>query len=158
VGVVSKRQSIRETGFELAEAAIFSSAVVAGLKLAVGRSRPDEDRGNTSYRSFRGGFDSGWKSFPSQHTNMAFALAAVSSERIGNGFGWVAYPLAGLIGLSRVHDDRHWASDVLAGAAIGTATGLWVARRHGSKEENSRLYLLPWAPGSEIGLALAGRF
>ena len=38
---------------------------------------------------------------------------------------WVAYPIASLVGWSRVQDDEHWASDVVAGAALG----LWTARK-----------------------------
>ncbi|MEW6490015.1 MAG: phosphatase PAP2 family protein, partial [Thermodesulfobacteriota bacterium] len=66
-----------------------------------------------------------------------------------------AYPLAALVALSRVHDDRHWLSDAAAGAAIGTATGLWVAGR--SREER-RGSALAWSDGDTLGIAWEVRF
>ena len=66
-------------------------------------------------------------SFPSGHAASAFAFAsAVSMEH--RGVGAVVFPLATLVGYSRVHTGVHWPSDVAAGAAIGV--GAAYATRH----------------------------
>jgi len=41
--------------------------------------------------------------------------------------GITAYALAAGTALQRLYDDKHWASDVFAGAALGTAVGRWIA-------------------------------
>ena len=67
------------------------------------------------YRPF-----SGNTSFPSGHTTVAFATAAaLARESRARWVPWVAYPVAALVGWSRLRDNRHWASDVVAGAAVG---------------------------------------
>jgi len=48
---------------------------------------------------------------------------------------WIAYPLASLVGLSRINVDVHWASDVFAGAALGWAVGKAVVSR---RDERAR--------------------
>lgn len=154
-GLFARSAPVRETGLRMAEATLFSDVIVASLKFAVKRSRPDANRGSGTYHPFAGWKRDGRQSFPSHHTSFAFSLATVSSERIGRGFGWIGYPLAGLVGLSRIHDDRHWASDVLAGAAIGTATGLWVARRGRKENGVCGVTPIPMAPGTEVGIVVA---
>ncbi len=86
------------------------------LKYPVGRARPPQSGGDPDLsRPF-----SGWDSFPSGHTTVAFATAAAIDREADRAWvKWVAYPLAGLVGWSRLHDDRHWVSDVVAGAALG---------------------------------------
>jgi len=100
-----------------------SAAVVAceAIKLGVGRERPYESPGDARvFHPF-----SHHDSFPSGHTTFAFATAAaLSREAPARWVPWVAFPVAGAVGWSRVRDDRHWASDALAGAILGT----WVAR------------------------------
>lgn len=111
------------------------SAAVAGLatgaiKEAVGRRRPLDSPNDP------GRFDpfSGRDAFPSGHATLAFACAAAAgAETHSNLVRAVAFPLAGLVAWSRIHDDKHWASDVLAGAAIGAWTATKAdafARRH----------------------------
>ncbi|HWJ90486.1 MAG TPA: phosphatase PAP2 family protein [Flavisolibacter sp.] len=61
------------------------------------------------------------KSFPSAHTSNAFTTATVFATMYSD-HKWVpyfAYGFASLVGLSRIYDNKHWASDVMAGAAIG---------------------------------------
>jgi membrane-associated phospholipid phosphatase len=43
-----------------------------------------------------------------------------------------------MVGLSRMYHDKHWASDVVLGAAIGTFTGLKVVR-YSHAHPNNRL-------------------
>jgi len=70
-------------------------------------------------------FTNKYKSFPSGHTTTAFAIASV----LANGYKdklWIvlsSYSVATLVGVSRLYEGRHWASDVLAGAALGTFIG-----------------------------------
>lgn len=94
-----------------------ASAVSGALKYAVGRDRPHQSPGdNDLVRPF-----SGSTSFPSGHTTVAFALAsAVDLETEAGWVPWVVYPTAGLVGWSRIHDNKHWMSDVVAGALIGS--------------------------------------
>ncbi|GAB4254108.1 MULTISPECIES: phosphatase PAP2 family protein [Deferrisoma] len=152
-GWAAGADGVRETGFRMAEAGVFSLAAASVLKVAVGRSRPGEGEGAGTVRPFRGGPGGGRSSFPSGHTTFAFAVATVAGERIP-GAGWIAYPLAGLVGWSRLHDDDHWASDVAAGALLGAATGWWVAHR----PEGSTARLVPWLGRGGGGLAWVGAF
>lgn len=91
------------------------------LNVAVGRGRPAEDAGPWRFDPF-----DGHASFPSGHTAYAFAIAGAFDEATDGPLpALVAYTAAGLTGLSRVYDDRHWLSDVAIGALVGT----WVSRR-----------------------------
>ena len=103
----------KSTAFALAQAATVDLAIVYGLKYATQRERPD-------------GSDN--QSFPSGHTSQAFAMASVAQHHYGWKIGVPAYALAGLMGASRIHEDKHWLSDVVAGAALGYIAGRTVVR------------------------------
>jgi undecaprenyl-diphosphatase len=65
-------------------------------------------------------------SFPSGHATSAFCAAAILSEGDRD---WPAYyALAAVVAASRIHVRIHHASDVVAGAAVGTVLGR-LARR-----------------------------
>ncbi|MGA3148270.1 MAG: phosphatase PAP2 family protein [Acidimicrobiales bacterium] len=107
----------------LAIAGVESSVVNAALKAAIGRARPDR----SGVRLAEVGVpvrEPKTTSFPSGHTLAAFCSATVMSlpdDRAGNA---LLYTGAALVGLSRLHLRAHHASDVLGGAAVGTALGL----------------------------------
>lgn len=68
--------------------------------------------------------------FPSGHTSTAFAIASVLAIGYSDQW-WVgvsAYSLAGLVGISRLYDRKHWGSDVAAGAALGTFIGVTLSK------------------------------
>jgi len=90
------------------------------LKEVVGRARPDESPADArDLKPF-----SSQQSFPSGHTAIAFALATgLRRETSAAWVPWVAYPVASLVGWSRVHADEHWTSDVVAGAVLGIWSG-----------------------------------
>jgi undecaprenyl-diphosphatase len=93
-----------------------SGLVTELLKGAVNRQRPD---GNTSGR-----WDS---SFPSGHATGAFAAALITAERYHK-LAIPAYLGATVVGLSRIYLGRHYPSDVVTGAAIGTASAILVLK------------------------------
>jgi membrane-associated phospholipid phosphatase len=71
-------------------------------------------------------------SFPSGHTTVAFAAATVFAMEYRNK-PWVpflAYSTASLIGISRITENRHWATDVLVGAALGYLSGRQVVNNY----------------------------
>jgi len=123
------------------EALVLTETVTVGLKFATRRGRPD---GN------------GRDSFPSGHTSGAFALAAVSEIFYGPHVGIPAFALAGLIGASRLDANRHFASDVAAGALLGTLVGLGTAKFH--KKEFANYFLVPMANHNSAGIALVHNF
>jgi membrane-associated phospholipid phosphatase len=105
------------------------------FKVLAGRRRPyvadGEDHWGGPAAFFKAGGEDA-RSFPSGHTATAFALATVVSLQYRRS-GWVpvvAYGLAAGVGLSRVALDKHWASDVLVGAAVGHFVGRLVVRDH----------------------------
>ncbi len=57
------------------------------------------------------------------------------AERYGRGAAWTGYSLATLVGLFRLESDAHWASDVLAGAALGHGISRAVTRRRAGREQ-----------------------
>lgn len=68
-------------------------------------------------------------SFPSGHTSTAFQGASFIHLRYGFLKGLPAYGVATFVGYSRVHADKHYVSDVVAGAALGTlSTYLFTGR------------------------------
>lgn len=100
-------------------AGLFTAALVTNLlKPVVGRKRPSATTDGFLFKPF-----SGRDAWPSGHTTMAFALAAGLGDEIGSVPVSVAlYGAAGLTAWSRVNDNRHWGSDVAAGALVGIAS------------------------------------
>lgn len=104
---------------------VISAAFATVLKQIGKRHRPyQEYEGNS--RAWAGPFgDSEYTSFPSGHTTVSFAMASYISSAYKDK-AWVgitSYTLATLVGLSRINDDEHWASDVFVGAVLGYAIG-----------------------------------
>jgi membrane-associated phospholipid phosphatase len=128
VGLLSKNEGLRDTGRDSLEAELIAAGVITPvLKRTFGRARPNavpQDAYNFHPFSSR-------DSFPSGHATNAFALASAVA---GHSDGWViptvAYTVASGVAFARMNDNVHWASDVFAGAVIGTATGRTIARRH----------------------------
>ena len=61
----------------------------------------------------------GHRSFPSGHTSVSFAVAEIVRQLYGNRVSVPFYLLAANTGLSRIHDNKHHPSDVVAGAGLG---------------------------------------
>ncbi len=80
-------------------------ATTAVLKWAVGRERPNHARRRLS--------------FPSGHTSAAFGVAEVMRLLYGSRVSAPFYLAAVITGVSRIRDNKHFPSDVVAGAGLG---------------------------------------
>jgi hypothetical protein len=99
---------VAHLGMDLLQAQILTEMMVEPLKFSVGRLRPD---------------GSDHQSFPSGHTAITFAAATVLERHLGWRKAVLAYAIASYVAVSRLHDDRHYLSDVVFGAAVGSIAG-----------------------------------
>jgi len=130
-GHFTGKNAIRETGQILAEAMLYNGIVTTGLKYILSRSRPFTNEGNFEIEAFELKKEDQYHSLPSGHTSSAFAIATVLSERIDNIYASMFfYSFAGLTAYQRIYDDRHWFSDTVLGAALGTLIGLKIVKLH----------------------------
>lgn len=177
LGRVSGRPALADLGLHATEAIVVSGAATGALKFLIGRARPTlasaTDPGEfgeetEEFRPARG--LGGYTSFPSGHTTVAFAAAsAISAElRLSNpGAARIATPLlfgsATAVGLSRMYDNKHWASDVAMAALVGTLVGRKVvAYQHANPGNRLDRWLLPTSirpsgSGATIGWSLTVR-
>jgi membrane-associated phospholipid phosphatase len=151
-GRISGNRKLASLGLHGTEALLVGEATGNVLKGIIGRQRPDvHPRDPNNYKLFRGfGGSDSFRSFPSGHTVAGFAAAAaVTAETSRNAPNtrWIVGPImyggAALVGMSRMYNNRHWASDVLVGAGIGTFAGLKVVRYHDAhpRAATDRLFL-----------------
>jgi len=94
---------------------LISGGITSGIKWAIGRARPLEEKGPRSFHPF-----SNRTSFPSGHTSMAFAAASAYAQEYPGEVKLLSYTLAVLVAYSRLNKDAHWASDALASALFST--------------------------------------
>lgn len=139
LGRVAKSPRTAAVGADLVRAQILNAVLTQGVKLSVGRTRPDGSR----------------FSFPSGHTSSSFATAAVLQRHFGWRAGVPAYGLAAYIAGSRLQENKHYLSDVVFGAAIGIVAGRTVTIGRGQ----ARFAVAPVAApgGAGVGLTWVGR-
>jgi membrane-associated phospholipid phosphatase len=94
------------------------------LKYVVGRPRPDSAlAGGLSGAAFLVEADS----FPSGHATSVFAVATVFALYYPR-LRWPLYALAAAIAVGRIYLERHYFSDIVAGAALGAAFATYLYR------------------------------
>ena len=117
-GEVSDNNSLRKTALLSLESCLTTGIIVRGLKSVTGRARPWTGESSHSFHLFS--TRSRFASFPSGHASTAFAMATIIADQSKKVYiDILAYSLATMAALSRVHLDQHWASDILVGSAIG---------------------------------------
>lgn len=137
---------IADLGLHGTESILIGGAITSAIKVTAGRARPyltgdDHPHDFQLFRGLRKG--NGYQAFPSGHTLAAFAAAsAVTAEtsRWWPGSEWVIGPAmyggATMVGVSRMYNNKHWASDVVIGGAVGTFSGIKVVKYHHTRPGN----------------------
>jgi membrane-associated phospholipid phosphatase len=161
LGRVAHQDRLADIGLHTTEAIAFASTVTYLVKGTAGRARPNQNVRRSSDFRIGSGFGSNSRSsFPSGHTTAAFAAASAVTEELAHsrpGSQWVVGPVlygaAALVGGARMYDNKHWASDVVLGAAVGTFSGwkLVVYNHEHPGNRMDRLFLRPTVGGSPSG-------
>ena len=128
-GYVFKQPKLRTTTALATQSYITSLFWSTIFKNLSGRSRP----GDPSYSSsLHGPFYTSNSSFPSQHSTLAFAAARVYAMEYKSTpiVPIISYSAATLISLSRLTENKHWATDLIAGAFLGWACGTQVVNNY----------------------------
>lgn len=128
-GILAKDLRMQSTGLLAVESFLIGSLIARIPKYALGRVRPDA-WWNPDPFEWKGPL--GGKSFPSGHTVAAFSVASVFASQYRKTI-WVpilSYSLASVAGISRVYENRHWFSDVFAGAVLGIVTGKFICNTY----------------------------
>lgn len=138
-GLYSDDAPMRETMLTGAESAGIASLLVIGLKPAIGRLRPHQDRHSHSK------FGDGGASFPSGEATPMFSLAAGISESFDNRWyvALPAYSFALADGFGRMGHDSHWLSDIAGSAVLGIGTTellLYLHKRHALESDRWRIF------------------
>jgi membrane-associated phospholipid phosphatase len=134
-GLIDKDNYSSNTALLAGEAVLNAEIVTIAMKDIGRRLRPVDVGPNGNFNDTW--FDSknrsvgGFGSFPSGHTAAAFSVATVFAERYRTHrwVPWVAYGLAGVVGLSRLNVQAHFPSDIFFGAALGYSVSHFVVLR-----------------------------
>ena len=146
------RHSYVDRTLELATSYIALGAIVNGIKYTVREPRPDYSANN---------------SFPSGHTATTFMGAELVRIEYGDEYPWLAvgaYALAATTGVLRIYNERHWFTDVFAGAGVGILSariGYWLlpyTRRMMHRLTGCEIFVAPTASSTGAALNTVVRF
>lgn len=151
---VKGKNNLRDQSTIILTSYAIMSATVLSLKSITKEERPDGSSKN---------------SFPSGHTATAFAGAEFLFQEYKDKSVWIGiagYTVATATGIFRVYNNRHWVTDIVAGAGIGilsTKIAYWAnpyikRKLFGDKEKKSTSFIAPSYDGKTIGLSYIKTF
>ena len=132
-----KTNKVSHLGFDLVRALTVSQVLTQVVKNTVRRDRPTGE----------------CCAFPSGHASAAFATASVLERHLGYRAAVPTFAIAAYVAASRLHDNRHFLSDVMFGGAVGVASGWTVVGRHG----RSKYALMPMPVRGGFGVIVTTR-
>ncbi len=135
LGKLFHQQGVADLGRDLVRAQVVTQSLTLGMKVLVGRERPD---------------GSNQASFPSGHASGTFATATVLQRHYGWKVGVPAYAVAGYVATSRLTEGKHYLSDVVFGATVGILVGRTVTL----ELANARFAVSPTLARGGVGIQL----
>ena len=151
IGIKGKN-NLRDRSMIYALSTIISATAVLSIKRIKKIERPDKSAAN---------------SFPSGHTTTAFAAAEFLRQEykdVSPWYGIAGYTAAAATGTLRLYNNKHWLSDIVAGAGLGilsTKLSYWVypvIKRRLFKNRNTNAVFVPYYQNGGGGIAFAYHF
>lgn len=139
---------LKNTSYYSFQALLITQAFTELLKNTINRDRPRNSKNNPLSRT-------GGKSFISGHASGTWATMTIFAKRYPK-TKYLSYGFASLVSVSRIYDDAHWFSDVLAGSIVGYGVGSLTLNLNDALPEN--VFLEPLISHEITGVALNFRF
>ncbi len=144
LGLEKRSRPIAALGMHMGEAIVLGGVLAEGFAMTIGRARPQLDINDAHNFRFGKGFSNDdFTSLPSAHVTVAFAAATAASREVGRSWPGAAryvtpisYTGATLVGFSRMYKNKHWASDVVAAAGLGTYSAVLFDRYNQGHPDN----------------------
>jgi len=149
---IKGKNNFRDRTMLFAMSQLIQSAIVYPVKSIAAENRPD---------------GSNTMSFPSGHTAFAFASAEFMRQEykdVSPWYGVAGYAAAAGTGFLRMYNNKHWLSDVVAGAGIGimsTKIAYWIyptIKRKLFKDKDVSTVVMPVYQDGSLGLGLVHHF
>jgi hypothetical protein len=150
MGAVMKNGKLKKIGLFAVVPGLATQLVTEAFKKTFTRGRPNKH--DSPYDFFEG---EGNYSFFSGHVSGAFSIATVVAEIYKDKpvVPYLAYGAAALTAYARMHDKKHWGSDVLLGAIAGhLITKIFIRTMEATERSGSGLSVMP-----EFGMDHMGR-
>jgi membrane-associated phospholipid phosphatase len=173
-GLVAHDHDVAGAGSAAIQAFVFTELVTVVLKVGTGRPFPSHGGDpNAPDRLEHPEYAHEWAPFgfagryawPSGHTAAAVSVAAALTAYSEDPWlvGSIAYPIAGAIAFGMLTGDRHWASDVVAGALIAQGIGWSVGKSFAERVRPSaslaaRASVVPIVSSGVQGIGVVGVF
>jgi membrane-associated phospholipid phosphatase len=139
VGRLGRAWSVESFGSDLLRAQAITGILTRSMKKAINRTRSD----------------GGTYSYPSGHTSTAFTVAGVVYKDLGPTWGIPALVAASYVGFSRLQENKHYLSDVVAGAVLGSYISLKISGRH---RQDAGYHIVPVAGSRRYGISFRYEF
>ncbi|MCI0445854.1 phosphatase PAP2 family protein [bacterium] len=146
LGKLGHNENLSHTGLVGLETLLNSTIVTGALKLATSRERPNTGDGD-------GSFWGGGSSFPSGHSMSIWSIATAMVNARPRPIYWhiIAYSIASSVSVARIAEEKHYASDVFVGSAIGFFIGRYVAHQSSARQ---KFVFIPVADHKSVGFNL----
>jgi membrane-associated phospholipid phosphatase len=144
IGVIAHDRKLESASLMTAKSVLISTLIYVTAKSVIRRGRP-------AYGDDPFSFDPAFSmnkthtSFPSGHMLTVTTVATSLAELYGKEHPWVpwvTYTIAGLTGVTRMYQNRHWSSDVWIGASLGYFVTKSIFRHHRMLEHQKAVKLM----------------
>lgn len=127
-GYSSENKKLTNASLTSIESLIFSGIIAEGLKIGVGRERPNATDNPFNFEPFN--MSNTYKSFPSGDATVAWSMITPFAVYYNAPY---LYALPVAVDLERVYKNKHWVSDTVMGSFIGFSIGYFFSKNHIAK-------------------------
>ncbi|GMQ82408.1 MAG: hypothetical protein BMS9Abin05_1860 [Rhodothermia bacterium] len=146
-------ERFQDAAFTSLQSWLFAGTLSTLFKFAFGRYRPNTGSSPDHVDMF-----SGHSSFPSGHTTAAFAVFTPWVLYYPKVATYGLFVLSASTGIARIALNKHWPTDVIAGATLGFFTARWLVKRHSGAGSSPRSTITPIVGPEAAGVQFSYRF
>ncbi len=152
-GLALRDKKLLQTSRLFAESVVLTQLFTSWSKGIFGRGRPYLDLGPRDFNFFKFGKSEDFKSLPSGHVSSVFALMTVIAKQYDRWYVEVpAYTFAVSVAFQRMTSRNHWASDTIAGGALGYCVSSMLVQKQRQPSKSRSLNFYP--AGNRLGVVM----